>query len=156
VFYGILLTRTSNEAERSVGTFTEWPLGDQLKPVDPVKSEPAEIIHGRDIASDSLAYRLVALVLLIEELANRTRDMIFLRLETIRLCRIDDFVSLGKAELVGIAIEEEADFGFGFHGVGFCILIIKDFVKGVNRQFRYFLRLGMPRSSRRFFYGLSV
>ena len=103
----------------------ERVLGDQLKPIDSVETEPADVIHGRDIAGDSLTNRIVdSLVLLVVELSKRTGNKVFLRLETIRLCRVDDPVSPSKAELVGNLVEEETETECGVFIHGLCFVVV--------------------------------
>ena len=110
MFYDFLLTRTPNVVEELARTFAIECLGDQLKAIDAIQAEPADVIHGRDIASDSLTDRianLMATILLVEELTERTRHMILLRLKAISLCRVNDAVGFSQAELIGETSEEE-------------------------------------------------
>ena len=103
----------------------ERVLGDQLKAVDSVETEPADIIHGGDIAGHSLSNRILdSLVLLVVELAKGTGNKVFLRLETIRLCRVDDSVSTGKAKLVGELVEEETETECGVFIHGLCFVVV--------------------------------
>jgi len=94
-------------------------LGDQFKPNDAIQAEPADVIHGRDIAGDSLASGILrATILLVEELGKRTRHLILFRLKAVRLCLVDDLVGIEKAQLVGDFREEQVKVGFHC----FCVL----------------------------------
>jgi len=101
-------------------------LGDQLKAVDAIQAEPADVIHSRDIASDSLTSRIVhSTILLVEELPERTGNLILLRLKTIRRRRVDDAIGSAQAELVSEFREEEVETDCGFHGsVVFVLLFL--------------------------------
>ena len=106
MFHDIQLTRTSDEVERLAG-LCQMILGDQFKPDDAIQAEPTDVIHSRDIASDSLASRIIkAPILFIEELAERTRDLILFGLKTIRLCLVDDLVGFAKPKGIGELGEE--------------------------------------------------
>ena len=85
-------------------------LGDQFKPDNAIQSEPTDVIHSRDIAGDSLASRRVdTLVLFIEELSERTGNMILLRLKAIRLCLVDDAVGLAQSDGISNLGEQEVE-----------------------------------------------
>jgi hypothetical protein len=68
-------------------------LGDQFKPNDAIQAKPTNVIHGRNIAGDPLTGRRVKPpILFVKELAERTRDVILLRLKAIGFSLVDDTI----------------------------------------------------------------